>query len=147
YGHGGGHGGAMFDDGTYTGVRQIVLSRNVGIVSLKVCYDREGQSLWGSNGGIGGFKKERVNFDTHHENLRAFNVHGTRCDKVTNILHQQREHGPYGDEQWPSFTNKMNEGKIVGFIGRQGLFLDAVGVHVMELKVPHRKPPFPPPII
>lgn len=52
------------------------------------------------------------------------------------------KHGPYGDEQGPSFTNKINEGKIVGFLGREGLFLDAVGVHVMEGKVPPPKPSY-----
>ncbi|KAE8677089.1 Jacalin-related lectin 3 [Hibiscus syriacus] len=52
-----------------------------------------------------------------------------------------KKHGPYGDEQGPSFSNKMNEGKIVGFHGSEGLFLDAVGVHVMEAKIPPPKPP------
>lgn len=61
YGPWGGYGGTKFDDGTYTGVRQITLSRNVGIVSIKVCYDHNGQAHWGSkHGGTGGFKTERV---------------------------------------------------------------------------------------
>ena len=52
----------MFDDGTNTGVRQINLSRNIGIVSIKVLYDRNGQAVWGSkNGGTGGFKNDKVN--------------------------------------------------------------------------------------
>lgn len=45
------------------------------------------------------------------------------------------KHGPFGEEQGQSFSNKANEGKIVGFHGREGLFLDAIGVHVMEGKV------------
>lgn len=52
------------------------------------------------------------------------------------------KHGPYGDEQGPSFTSKMNEGKIVGFHGKEGLFLDAIGVYVIEVKVPPPKPCF-----
>lgn len=61
YGPWGGNGGSLFDDGVYDGIRQINLSRNVGIVSLRVCYDQNGQAVWGSkNGGTGGFKKDKV---------------------------------------------------------------------------------------
>lgn len=57
----GGIGGIMFDDGIYTGVRQINLSRSVGIVWMKVCYDFKGQAVWGSkHGGRGGFKHDKV---------------------------------------------------------------------------------------
>lgn len=45
-------------------------------------------------------------------------------------------HGPFGDEQGASFTSKLKEGKIVGFHGRGGLFIDAIGIHMMEGKVP-----------
>lgn len=61
YGPWGGNGGSLFDDGVYDGIRQINLSRNVGIVSLRVCYDQNGQPVRGSkNGGTGGFKKDKV---------------------------------------------------------------------------------------
>ena len=62
YGPWGGAGGSQFDDGTYTGIRQIHLSRHVGIVSIRVQYDRDGQAIWGSkHGGTGGFKSDKVN--------------------------------------------------------------------------------------
>ncbi|KAE8712658.1 Jacalin-related lectin 3 [Hibiscus syriacus] len=67
---------------------------------------------------------------------------GTNVIKSLTIHTNKGKQGPYGDEQGPSFTNKMNEGKIVGFIGREGLYLDAIGVHVMEGKVPPPKPSF-----
>lgn len=54
----------------------------------------------------------------------------------------KRKHGPFGDEQGNAFTTKLKEGKIVGFHGRKGLFLDALGVHAIEGKVvPPVKPP------
>ncbi|KAB2023279.1 hypothetical protein ES319_D06G007100v1 [Gossypium barbadense] len=149
YGPWGGNGGTKFDDGTYTGVRQITLSRNVGIVSIKVCYDRNGQAHWGSkHGGTGGFKTERIMFDYPSEILT--HVTGTfgplmyigpNVIKSLTFYTNKGKHGPYGDEQGPSFSNKINEGKIVGFHGKEGLFLDAFGVHVMETKVPPPKPP------
>ncbi|KAK9270749.1 hypothetical protein L1049_026332 [Liquidambar formosana] len=61
YGPWGGNGGTAFQDGIYTGVRQINLSRNVGIVSIKVLYEQDGQAIWGNkHGGSGGFKHDKV---------------------------------------------------------------------------------------
>lgn len=45
------------------------------------------------------------------------------------------KHGPFGEEQGGSFSTKVKEGRIVGFHGRKGLFLDAIGVHLLEGKV------------
>lgn len=57
----GGNGGTAFDDGIYTGVRQITISRNVGIVYIKVVYDQKNETVWRRrNGGTGGFKKDKV---------------------------------------------------------------------------------------
>ena len=42
---------------------------------------------------------------------------------------------PFGEEQGQQFTTNLREGKIVGFHGRKGLYLDAIGVHVVEGKV------------
>lgn len=62
YGPWGGKGGLVFDDGVNTGIRQINLSRNIVMVSMKVLYDRNGQPVWGSkHGGTGGFKNDKVN--------------------------------------------------------------------------------------
>lgn len=47
----------------------------------------------------------------------------------------KRVYGPFGDEQGTYFTTKVKEGKVVGIHGRKGLFLDALGVHVIEGKV------------
>ena len=61
YGPWGGTGGTIFDDGIYTGIRQIHLSRNVGITSVKVLYDKNGQEVWGNRrGGSGGLKFDKV---------------------------------------------------------------------------------------
>jgi hypothetical protein len=54
YGPWGGSGGTIFDDGVYTGVWQINLTRAVGISSMKVLYDRNGQAVWGNKHGFSG---------------------------------------------------------------------------------------------
>lgn len=52
-------------------------------------------------------------------------------------------HGPFGEEQGCPFTSKPKEGRIAGFHGRKGLFVDALGVHFIEGKVmtPEIDPP------
>lgn len=45
------------------------------------------------------------------------------------------KYGPFGEEQGQQFSTNLREGKIVGFHGRKGLFVDAIGVHVIEGKV------------
>lgn len=61
YGPWGGNGGYVFDDGPYTGIRQIDLSRNIGIVWIRALYDLDGEAVWGyKHGGAGGFKHEKV---------------------------------------------------------------------------------------
>jgi hypothetical protein len=72
YGPWGGHGGTVFDDGIYDGIREIHLSRNVAIVSIRVCYDRHGQLEWGcKNGGSGGFKSDKVMINLERVFLHA----------------------------------------------------------------------------
>lgn len=57
----GGSGGTIFDDGTYTGVWQINLTRAVGVTSMKVLYDRHGQAVWGNKHGFsGGVSPDKV---------------------------------------------------------------------------------------
>nr|POE98423.1 isoform 3 of jacalin-related lectin 3 [Quercus suber] len=122
YGPWGGIGGSTFDDGTYTGIRQINLSRNVGIVWIRALYDCDGDAIWGNrHGGSGGFKNEKIIFDFPSEVL----------------THIVGSYGPlmYMGPSVISFATKLKEGKIVGIHGRKGLFLDALGVHVIEGKI------------
>ncbi|XP_052201300.1 jacalin-related lectin 3 isoform X2 [Diospyros lotus] len=150
YGAWGGNGGMEFDDGVYTGVRQINLSRNVGIVSIRVLYDQGGEVIWGSkNGGTGGFKSEKITFDYPYEILTHITgfygpamIMGPTVIKSLSFHTTKTKYGPFGEERGQQFSTKLREGKIVGFHGRKGLFLDAIGVHVVEGKViPPVRPP------
>ncbi|XP_065880957.1 jacalin-related lectin 3-like isoform X1 [Euphorbia lathyris] len=143
YGPWGGIGGSRFDDGIYTGIRQIYLSRNVGIVYMRVQYDRDGEAVWGSkHGGTGGFKTDKITFDYPYEILTHISgtygplmYMGPNIMKSLTFYTNKGKHGPFGEEQGPSFSTKPYEGKIVGFHGKEGFFLDAIGVQVLEGKV------------
>ncbi|XP_061347178.1 jacalin-related lectin 3-like [Gastrolobium bilobum] len=143
YGPWGGIGGYGFDDGTYAGIRQINLSRNVGIVWIRVLYEYDGDAIWGCRqGGTGGYKNDKIVFDFPCEVLThisgyygALMYMGPAVIRSLTFHTNKRKYGPYGDEQGTYFTTKVKEGKVVGIHGRKGLFLDAFGVHVLEGKV------------
>ena len=40
------------------------------------------------------------------------------------------KYGPFGDEIGNAFTSSVTTGKVVGFHGRSGVYLDAIGVHM-----------------
>ncbi|KAH7524141.1 hypothetical protein FEM48_Zijuj06G0087700 [Ziziphus jujuba var. spinosa] len=144
YGPWGGSGGYAFDDGTYTGIKQINVSRNIGIVYVKVFYDKNGEAVPAiRHGGTGGFKNDKIIFDYPNEILTHITgSYGPAMYMGPNVIKSLTFHtnirtvGPFGDEQGNSFSSKLKEGKIVGFHGKSGLFLDAIGVHVIEGKVP-----------
>lgn len=47
----------------------------------------------------------------------------------------KRTYGPYGDESGTYFSTSFTNGRIVGFHGREGWYIDGIGVHVQEGKV------------
>ncbi|OVA08713.1 Mannose-binding lectin [Macleaya cordata] len=148
YGPWGGNGGTIFDDRVYTGVRQVNLTRSAVIVSIKVLYDKNGLAVWGSkNGGTGGIKSDKIIFDHPFEILTHISGYygtlmymGPTVIKSLTFHTTKRSYGPYGDEQGTPFSSNLKAGKIVGFHGRRGYFVDSIGVHVVEGKfsVPQR---------
>lgn len=56
----GGDGGRPWDDGVYTGVKQIYIMRTDFIGSVQIEYDRSGQSIWSTKHGNGGQITHRV---------------------------------------------------------------------------------------
>ncbi|URE47547.1 UAA transporter family [Musa troglodytarum] len=48
----------------------------------------------------------------------------------------KRDYGPYGDKQGTFFSSSLVDGMIIGFHGRSGWYINSVGVHSLEGKVP-----------
>lgn len=44
-------------------------------------------------------------------------------------------HGPFGDEYGTFFSSCLTEGRVVGFHGREGWYIDGIGVHILKGKV------------
>lgn len=143
FGPWGGNSGTIFDDGIYTGVRQINLTRGLGISSMKVLYDRNGQAIWGDKRGVsGGARPEKVVFDFPSEILTHITgyfgstmIMGPTVIKSLTFHTTKKSHGPFGAEHGTFFSSCLTDGRIVGFHGRAGWYIDSIGVHVLEGKV------------
>ncbi|KAL9673167.1 hypothetical protein QQ045_029421 [Rhodiola kirilowii] len=144
YGPWGGSGGSVFEDAMYKGIKHIKISRNVGLFSIRVLYvDHNGHDVWGDRqGGTGGFLRDNVFFDYPYEILTYITgyygpamIKGPVVIKSITFHTTKTKHGPFGEEQGTKFSTNLREGKIVGFHGRKGLYIDAIGVHVLEEKV------------
>ncbi|KAL5845167.1 hypothetical protein ACOSQ3_011240 [Xanthoceras sorbifolium] len=55
---------------------------------------------------------------------------GPNVIKSLTFRTNKRKHGPFGEQIGSFFISNVKEGKIVGFHGREGLFLDSIGVHL-----------------
>lgn len=171
FGPWGGTGGTIFDDGIYTGVRQIHITRGLGISSMKVLYDRNGQAIWGDKrGSSGAAKTEKVTTQISGFELHSFSfsdmdilfwqiifdfpseilthvtghfgpamIMGPTVIKSIMFHTTKKNHGPFGDEHGTFFSSCLTEGRIVGFHGRGGWYIDSIGVHVLEGKVLSQK--------
>lgn len=143
--------GTTFDDGIYTGVREIHITRSGGLVSIRVCYDQNGKAVWGEkNGGSGGLKSDKIAFDypfelvTHISGYYGSTIlRGPTVVKSITFHTTKRSYGPFGEQQGFAFSSGTN-GVVVGFHGRKGYFVNGIGVHVLEgkplLSQPHPDP-------
>ena len=49
---------------------------------------------------------------------------------ITFYTKKKAKYGPNGDEIGQAFTSSVAPGRVVGFHGRSGAYLDAIGVHM-----------------
>jgi hypothetical protein len=86
FGPWGGNSGTIFDDGIFTGVRQINLTRGLGISSMKLLYDRNGQAIWGDKRGTsGGSRPEKV---MHFHYPSCFDLRNYKL--ILSVVHDMR---------------------------------------------------------
>ncbi|KAK6115796.1 hypothetical protein DH2020_008065 [Rehmannia glutinosa] len=137
----GGEGGKPWDDGVFTGIKQIILTKTDAICCIEIEYDRNGQSVWSvKHGGSGGQTANRVKLEYPNEVLTCISGyygpikkdHGTRVIQSLTFHTSRRKYGPFGEEIGTYFTSGTTEGKVVGFHGRSSVYLDAIGVHMQH---------------
>ncbi|KAA8544823.1 hypothetical protein F0562_019586 [Nyssa sinensis] len=105
----GGVNGREWDDEIYTTVRQLIIFYGSSVVeSIQIEYDKNGHS-------------------------KCSDRHG-QAEGGTRIRSNRQQYGPYGIEQGKPFSTSSSssstQGKIVGFHGRSGLYLDSIGAYL-----------------
>ncbi|KAG4382934.1 hypothetical protein AAZX31_14G179800 [Glycine max] len=104
----GGNEGSRWDDGIYSGVRQLVMVHGAGIDSIQIEYDKKGSSIWSErHGGSGGRKTDKVKLDCPNEFLtKIHGYYGSLNQRGPNLVRSQsfesnkKTYGPFGVEQY-----------------------------------------------
>ncbi|XP_020101450.1 mannose/glucose-specific lectin-like [Ananas comosus] len=87
---------------------------------------------WGGSGG----NPSQIVFESG-EYLTAMNGTTGPFNQVANILRSLtfvtsiRKYGPFGVEEGTPFSVPVANGRIVGFYGRSGVYVDALGIYLM----------------
>eukprot|EP01018_Ginkgo_biloba_P014194 Gb_17748 [translate_table: standard] len=141
----GGPNGDKWSDGTYSSVTQINLvcssSSIKSIQSIQIVYalkSPSGAVLKVSaprRGGDGDFT-DKVQFK-ENEILTGISGYYGRSDQKHSVVQSLsfrtnlQDYGPYGVEAETYFESPSSAGKIVGFFGRSGTLLDAIGIYTL----------------
>jgi hypothetical protein len=146
----GGHGGSPWDDGPHRGVRSITVTYGRFLESMRAEYagDRNGRPVLGEKHGGGATGRSvsaRVELDFPYEFVTGVSgwcraAHGGGSPPVVRSLTFETSrgavHGPFGaaDDGAVPFSYPMEGGVVVGFAGRSGWHLDALGLYVAALR-------------
>ncbi|KAG8388372.1 hypothetical protein BUALT_Bualt02G0119100 [Buddleja alternifolia] len=140
----GGPGGNTWDDGTYDGVREITLIYGSCISTIQVIYDKNCKPVSGekhgtNQGQLHGTKTAQIKLRFPEEFLTTVTGHyaldrglGTPVIRSLTFKTNQKTFGPYGVEEGTPFSFSMEGGKVVGFKGRSGWYMDAIGFHIVQ---------------
>ncbi|KAI3463285.1 hypothetical protein Pfo_019948 [Paulownia fortunei] len=131
----GGPGGNYWDDGSYSGVREIMLIYGMCVDSIRILYDKNGMPvLLEKHGGPGGNANAEVKLQFPYEYLIGvsgyyypMHLGGNPMVRSLTFKSNWKTYGPFGVQKGTPFSLQMEGGKIVGFRGRCGLFVDAIG--------------------
>ncbi|XP_030457536.2 jacalin-related lectin 19 [Syzygium oleosum] len=140
----GGNGGTSWDDGSYHGVREITLVFGHCIDSICAVYDKNGKPVAAEkHGGVGGNQAAEIKLQFPDEYLVSVSgyycpvVHGgSPVIRSLTFKSNKRTFGPFGMEHGTPFSFPLDGGRIVGFKGRSGWYLDSIGFHVSRAQPP-----------
>ncbi|KAI6701552.1 hypothetical protein NL676_015876, partial [Syzygium grande] len=129
----GGQGGHPWDDGKFNGVKKIKMMLEHVVSCISFEYDNNGESIWSStHGHCGSGDIHMVNLDYPREFLTSVSGYIRHDSPIIQSLTFEsniRRHGPIGKEEGRFFSCALSCSKIIGFHGRSGVQLDALGVY------------------
>jgi len=139
----GGTAGKSWDDGTYSDIRKIIIYSGDEIDSIQVFYDNGGTQVTGNKHGGNNGNPTTVTLNYPSEYLVSISGYygltnfGAMVVRSLTLTSNVRQYGPYGKKVGTPFQSTPSNGeKIIGFFGREGLRVDAVGVYTKAMPTP-----------
>ncbi|KAI3460323.1 hypothetical protein Pfo_016986 [Paulownia fortunei] len=136
------NGGREWDDGVFSAVKAIhvhVRYKTALISGVQFEYEKRDGTAFSSpmHGGPGPYTAKKVDIDGTSEFLIGVEgfygpFEGVNVIRSLTFHTNKGKYGPMGTEIGTYFTSlgsMASDGKVVGFHGRSGAFLDAIGVH------------------
>ncbi|KAK4859881.1 hypothetical protein QYF36_013490 [Acer negundo] len=141
----GGKSGKPFDDGVFSSIEQVnIFVGNGAVHGIEILYNtKNGNSVKSKRHGGGGdsgdnVKIYRVKLDCSKEYIvgvmgyyGSFDGNdGNEALQSITLYSNKGKYGPFGNEIGTAFNSPISDGKVVGFHGRGGDYLCALGVHM-----------------
>ncbi|XP_055835643.1 agglutinin-like [Solanum dulcamara] len=141
----GGCSGKGWDDGVFCTIKQVHIYMNTiisAVSGIQIEYEKKDKtSVWSQlhgGFGIGAGNYDNINIDGENEILIGIEGYyspvkengGLDTLRQITFYTNKGKYGPYGTEIGAYFRSSAARGKIVGFHGKCGVFLNAVGVHM-----------------
>ncbi|KAK2636759.1 hypothetical protein Ddye_031551 [Dipteronia dyeriana] len=136
----GGAGGVAWDfnSGSGAAIKEIVINHGAVVDSVTfTAIDRVTGEILAKAifGGLGG-QPDQISIDWPGEYLTSIsgttNVYLETLVVESITFHTNRTtYGPYGQTNGTAFEIPLENAEIVGFFGRAGAFVDAIGIHVV----------------
>ncbi|KAK4341721.1 hypothetical protein RND71_040222 [Anisodus tanguticus] len=136
----GGYNGKGWDDGVFCNIKQVHVHMNTIIAAvsgIQIEYEKKNKIRKGNLFTFGGFDMQ-INIDGKSEFLMGIegfyspmeDAGGVEVVRQITVYTNKAKYGPYGIEIGTYFNPSAARGKIVGFYGRSGMYLNAIGVHM-----------------
>ncbi|TXG52231.1 hypothetical protein EZV62_021400 [Acer yangbiense] len=137
----GGNSGKPFDDGIFTAIKHVYVHVGSGSIdAIQLLYqNKDGCSIMSKRHGGGLVDTiHRIKLDCSSEYLVGImgfsgpidGNGGSEALRSITFYSNKGKYGPFGPEIRKAFSSTLSNGKVVGFHGRSGVYLDAIGVHM-----------------
>ncbi|GMN69272.1 hypothetical protein TIFTF001_038324 [Ficus carica] len=132
----GGPGGDAWDDGIHTGIQNIILQFGDAVDSIQVDYDVNGDRSARPHHGGSANRSEAIKLAPEEYIVKVSGYVGPFTGFPSDVIRSLtfttnlKTYGPFGVEKGTPFSLPINRGLVVGFTGRSGRLLDAIGVRL-----------------
>ncbi|KAK7843599.1 agglutinin [Quercus suber] len=131
----GGGGGGWWRMAFFPAICELQLHIGDSVIhAIRVLYEsKDGEPVWSPKHGGDGDKTEvskefLVRIAGFYRPVKGSD--SFKALRSITFYTNKAKYGPYGDEIGDAFTSCVAAGKVVGFHGRSGVYLDAIGVHM-----------------